>query len=100
MRVCTDASRKHQNLPLPGGAEAFTGDLTYYTPGLGACGVVSTNSDMIVSLSHFVYDKLTPGGNPNNNPLCGTKLRAKRVNELTGEMTSVDLTVVDRCKFC
>jgi hypothetical protein len=55
---------------------------------------------MIVSLSHFVYDELTPAGNPNNNPLCGTKLRAKRVNELTGQMTSVDLTVVDRCKFC
>ena len=46
-----------------------------------------------------MYDELTPGANPNANPLCGKKIRARRVNENTGQMTSVDLTVVDRCEY-
>lgn len=84
-----------QNLPLPSGRGGpYTGDLTYYAPGLGACGVTSSDSDKIVAVSHLVFDAVSVGSNPNNNPLCGKKIRARRDNK------SVDLTVVDRCTGC
>lgn len=68
------------------------GDLTYYDPGLGACGKVSKDGDDVVSVSHFVFDAVGRGrSDPNGNGLCGRKLRAVR------EGRSVDLVVVDRC---
>ncbi|KIV95035.1 hypothetical protein PV10_02742 [Exophiala mesophila] len=86
---------RHQNLPLPSGRGGpYTGDLTYYDPGLGACGITSSNKDKIVAVSHLVFDAVSVGSNPNNNPLCGKKIRARRSNR------SVDLTVVDRCTGC
>ena len=80
---------QHQQLPL--GSQTYTGDLTYYGPGLGACGITSSDSDHIVSISHFTFDAVSKGSNPNANPLCGHKLRALR------DGNSIDLTVVDRC---
>ncbi len=71
----------------------YTGDLTYYGPGLGACGVTSSDSDNIVSISHIVFDAASTGSDPNANPLCRHKLRAVR------DGNSIDLTVVDRCSF-
>ncbi|KIW61879.1 hypothetical protein PV05_01950 [Exophiala xenobiotica] len=90
------STRKHtQNLPLPSGhGGPYNGDLTYYAPGLGACGLTSTDSDKIVSISHIVFDAVSTGSDPNQNPLCGKKIRARRDNK------SVDLTVVDRCTGC
>jgi hypothetical protein len=90
------SARKHtQNLPLPSGnGGPYTGDLTYYEPGLGACGVTSKDSDKIVAISHIVFDAVSVGSDPNANPLCGKKIRARRDNK------SVDLTVVDRCTGC
>ena len=38
-------------LVLAGLATAYTGDLTYYSAGLGSCGLTSTDSDAIVALS-------------------------------------------------
>ncbi|KAK4499201.1 hypothetical protein PRZ48_009714 [Zasmidium cellare] len=93
-----------KNLPLPSNTNTFSGDLTYYGPGLGACGEVSTKDDSIVSLSHLLFDAAgsssSTGGNSNNNPLCGRMLRAQRYNEAVGQMRSVDLKVVDRCTGC
>lgn len=80
------------NLPLPtshGGP--YVGDLTYYNPGLGACGITSTDSDDICAVSHLVFDAASTGSDPNQNPLCGLKLRLRRDGK------SVDVTVVDRC---
>lgn len=89
-----------QNLPLPGGnGGPFSGELTYYEPGLGSCGVTSKSSQNIVAVAHSLYDALQTGSDPNQNPLCGRKIRAKRVKEGVGER-SVDLTVVDRCTGC
>lgn len=85
-------SSHHQNLPL--GSQSHTGDLTYYGPGLGACGITSSATDNIVSISHFTFDAVSKGSDPNNNPLCGHKLRAIRNGN------SIDLTVVDRCIGC
>ncbi|KAF6217500.1 hypothetical protein HO133_006838 [Letharia lupina] len=79
-------SSNHQNLPL--GSQTYTGDLTYYGPGLGACGITSSDTDHIVSISHFTFDAVSKGSNPNANPLCGHKLRAVRNGN------SIDLTVV------
>ncbi|KAK1584925.1 RlpA-like double-psi beta-barrel-protein domain-containing protein-containing protein [Colletotrichum navitas] len=84
-----------QDLPLPTNEEVHTGDLTYYDVGLGACGYTSSDSDMIVSVSHYLWDAVQSGGNPNNNPLCGKKIRVRRDAE-----GSVDVTVVDRCTGC
>ncbi|RMY51023.1 hypothetical protein D0863_14709 [Hortaea werneckii] len=99
----TTGSRQ-SNLPLPSNADTFTGDLTYYQPGLGACGVTSTEDDFIVALSHILFDaagsSTDAGGNSNENPLCGRMLRATRYNEEASAQRSVDLRVVDRCTGC
>ncbi|OCK82062.1 hypothetical protein K432DRAFT_415616 [Lepidopterella palustris CBS 459.81] len=89
---------KTRNLPLPTGAQTYTGDLTYYGTGLGACGIDSTDNDPIVAISHFVFDAAQKGSDPNANPLCGRKIRAQRNDN--GVMKSIDLTVVDRCTGC
>ena len=45
-----------QNLPLPGNTGGiFTGDLTYYAPGLGSCGITSSAEDMICAISWQLY---------------------------------------------
>lgn len=92
-------SSKSQSLPLPNGAETYTGDLTYYDPGLGACGIDSGDNDAVVAVSHITFDAVQKGSNPNSNPLCGKKIRAQRVNE-EGKTVSIDVTVVDRCTGC
>ncbi|KAI1325141.1 RlpA-like double-psi beta-barrel-protein domain-containing protein-containing protein [Xylariaceae sp. FL0255] len=35
---------------------SYSGDLTYYTPGLGSCGVTNSDSDHVVALSSADYD--------------------------------------------
>lgn len=71
-----------------------SGEGTYYSTGLGSCGVTSKDTDYIIAVSHEMYDKYTVGGNPNNNSLCGKKIRAFYNGN------SVDVTVVDRCEGC
>ncbi|GAD93920.1 predicted protein [Paecilomyces variotii No. 5] len=83
------------NLPLPtnhGGP--YTGDLTYYDPALGSCGITSSGSDSICAVSHLVFDAASTGSDPNQNPLCGMKIRLRRDGK------SVDVKVVDRCVGC
>ena len=87
-----------EDLPLPSNAKTFTGDLTYYSPALGACGTTSSDSDNICAVSHILFDASAKGSDPNANPLCGLKIRANRFNEQAKANRSVDLTVVDRCK--
>lgn len=72
--------------------------MTYYDPGLGACGIDSGSDDAVVAVSHITFDAVQKGSNPNNNPLCGKKIRAQRVNE-EGKTVSIDVTVVDRCQY-
>lgn len=75
-------------------AAARHGDLTYYKPGLGACGKVNGENDAIVAISHVIFDPKTPNGNPNNNPLCGRKIKINRNGK------SVVVRVQDRCEAC
>lgn len=91
-----------QNLPFPSSDKGpWEGDITYYEPGIGACGKVSKSNEMIVAVSHKLWDAQQEGSNPNTNSLCGKKVRVRRdfVEEGKGPQ-SVDLTVVDRCTGC
>ncbi|KAL4909510.1 RlpA-like double-psi beta-barrel-protein domain-containing protein-containing protein [Aspergillus multicolor] len=86
---------KGSNDPLPtSNGGPYTGELTYYDPGLGSCGITSTASEKICAVSHVVFDATLTSGNPNENPLCGLKLRIRRGD------SSVDVKVVDRCPGC
>lgn len=49
---------------------------------------------MICAVSHVLFDAAASGSNPNENPLCGLKIRLRRDDK------SVDVKVVDRCTGC
>ncbi|KAI1804801.1 RlpA-like double-psi beta-barrel-protein domain-containing protein-containing protein [Daldinia bambusicola] len=72
-------------------ALAFTGDMTYYTPGLGACGKQNSASDHIVALSPAQYGH---DANPNLAKVCG-----RTINIRYGGRTA-SATVVDKCPGC
>ncbi|KAI9374138.1 RlpA-like double-psi beta-barrel-protein domain-containing protein-containing protein [Aspergillus egyptiacus] len=91
----TQRHGKGSNLPLPtSNGGPYTGDLTYYDPGLGSCGITSTAEEKVCAVSHVVFDAALTSSNPNENQLCGLRLRIRR-----GEK-SVDVKVVDRCPGC
>lgn len=50
---------------------AYTGDMTYYDPGMGSCGIASGPNDDIVALSNAIMQN---SGNPNANPKCGSMI--------------------------
>ncbi|OTA90081.1 hypothetical protein M434DRAFT_98470 [Hypoxylon sp. CO27-5] len=90
-----------EDLPLPDNRDVFTGELTYYDPALGACGIRSTSSEDIVSVSRIIFDAASQGSDPNRNPLCHKTIRVTRSYVEAGEGNrSVDVTVVDRCVGC
>ena len=65
---------------------------------MGACGIESNDNGAVVAVSHITFDAAQKGSDPNQNPLCGRKIRARRVRE-DGKTVSIDVTVVDRCKW-
>ncbi|KAK0742636.1 RlpA-like double-psi beta-barrel-protein domain-containing protein-containing protein [Schizothecium vesticola] len=74
---------------------AFTGDFTFYSTGLGSCGITHTDADYIVALHPMLFDPSTPpAGNPNQNTLCGRKIKASYGSK------TVTVTVADRCEGC
>jgi len=78
----------------------YTGDLTWYDTGLGACGVTSTASQAIVAIAESLFDQYTPSsglhaGNPNDNTLCG-----KTVTITGVDGSPYTATIVDRCTGC
>ncbi|KPM34201.1 hypothetical protein AK830_g12370 [Neonectria ditissima] len=62
-----------------------TGQMTWYSPGLGACGMTHGEGDLIAAVSAPLYDTSNP---------CGRRIR------VTGPAGSVDVVVVDRCGGC
>ncbi|KAI0965462.1 RlpA-like double-psi beta-barrel-protein domain-containing protein-containing protein [Xylaria arbuscula] len=64
-------------------SQDFTGDITYYQPGLGACGETSTDSEAVVALSTSQYD-----GN------CGKTMT------ITKDGKTATAKVVDKCMSC
>jgi len=63
----------------------YTGHLTYYSTGLGACGHVNHDNDFIVALNHEQYDS----GN-----WCGKGIT------ISCRGKSTHATIVDRCAGC
>ncbi|KAI0848032.1 RlpA-like double-psi beta-barrel-protein domain-containing protein-containing protein [Daldinia vernicosa] len=61
---------------------AFSGDMTYYAPGLGACGNVNTESDAVVAVSS------SQDGN------CG------RTINISYNGKTASATIVDECPGC
>jgi len=43
---------------------------------LGSCGITSQDTDFICAIGHALYDSVVDGGNPNNSPFCGRKIKA------------------------
>ncbi|KAI1348211.1 riboflavine-aldehyde-forming enzyme [Xylaria sp. FL0043] len=66
-----------------GPALALSGDMTYYYPGLGACGGTNGNNDAVVALSPGDY-----------NGKCGKTIKIHR----NGKTASAK--VVDKCPGC
>ncbi|KAF8507575.1 expansin family protein [Hysterangium stoloniferum] len=87
-----------------GGARPFgnfyagvnTGQGTFYATGLGACGIVNADTEYIAAVSKLLYDVVPGyfGTNPNNNPICGKKVKA------TYQGKSVTVVITDRCEAC
>ena len=92
----TRHNRSHE-IPTPSSNKTHHGEMTYYTPALGACGLVSRSTDNVVSISYLTFDAVQKGVNPNENEVCGRRLRARRV--VGGRRVEVVLEVVDRCKY-
>ncbi|KAL1928374.1 hypothetical protein VTP01DRAFT_2730 [Rhizomucor pusillus] len=70
---------------------AYSGDGTWYTPGLGSCGWDNSESQLVAALN---ADQMGNGGNPNKNPKCGKKAK------VTYKGKSVTVKIVDTCPTC
>ncbi|KAK0740004.1 RlpA-like double-psi beta-barrel-protein domain-containing protein-containing protein, partial [Schizothecium vesticola] len=83
------------------------GNLTYFSPALGACGWTSSDTDAVCAIPHDIFDGAAPrvssGGNPDRNPLCGRLIRVTSFLAAAGNtkrQVSVDVMVADRCVDC
>lgn len=74
-----------------GSGQTFSGDATYYSPGLGACGETNTDSDFIAALNK---DQWGNPSNPNDSPFCGKQVKINRGSK------SVTVTITDKCPGC
>ncbi|KAG8857250.1 hypothetical protein FRB96_005925 [Tulasnella sp. 330] len=79
-----------------GGGQSFSpGDLTFYTPGLNACGTTDSYDAQIVAISAELWDTW-PGfdGDSNNHPLCHKPIT------ITWQGKTHPATITDRCAGC
>ncbi|KAJ4485251.1 barwin-like endoglucanase [Lentinula aciculospora] len=76
-------------------ARANSGDGTFYAPGMGACGITNSATDLIAAMAYATFDSY-PGAtaNPNTNPICNKKVIANYQGK------SVTVTITDRCAGC
>ncbi|KAM7219002.1 RlpA-like double-psi beta-barrel-containing domain containing protein, partial [Rhypophila decipiens] len=65
--------------------------MTWYYPGLGACGQNHGDGDLVVAVDPTVYGNWP---NPNLAPVCNRKMRVNYQGR------SIVLTVVDKCPSC
>jgi len=85
--------------PTSGGnsnGQTYTGQGTYYDTGLGACGIVNTNTDFIAAAAKSFFDSYPgyDGVNPNHNPMCG------KIASVTYQGKNVQVSLTDRCEGC
>ncbi|KAK6509513.1 hypothetical protein TWF481_004253 [Arthrobotrys musiformis] len=73
------SSRSSAAAPSPssggggGSGQTYSGDATYYDPGLGSCGITNSASDLIAAIGHALFDSMATA-NSNNNPFCGRQI--------------------------
>ncbi|KAI4246201.1 MAG: hypothetical protein LQ352_006443 [Teloschistes flavicans] len=79
-------------------ATIYKGDATFYSPsvGLGSCGHQDQDTDLVAALAYPSMHLYNPS-NPNNNPLCGHKLRVWQVSKPS---TTVTVAIRDTCPGC
>ncbi|KAJ2837169.1 hypothetical protein FBU31_001202 [Coemansia sp. 'formosensis'] len=70
---------------------SFTGDGTFFSPGLGSCGITNTDSDLIAAIPAPQYGT---NANPNNAEVCG------KCALVTGPKGQVKVKITDRCPVC
>ncbi|KAI1756410.1 RlpA-like double-psi beta-barrel-protein domain-containing protein-containing protein [Xylaria castorea] len=73
----------YNNSSVAAQSQSFTGDITYYQPGLGACGETNSDSDAVVAMSPEQYT-----GN------CGKSIT------ITKDGKTATAKVVDKCPAC
>jgi hypothetical protein len=56
--------------------------------------------EAVAKISVLQWDAASTSSNPNNNPLCGKKIRITRYDQTVNGNRSVDVEVVDRCVGC
>jgi len=73
------------------------GDVTFYAPGLNACGTVDPPDAYIAAMAHAKWDGW-PGfdGNSNQHPMCHKPIRVC----CFGGSKCVDVKLTDRCGGC
>ncbi|CAG8536717.1 10457_t:CDS:2 [Ambispora gerdemannii] len=76
---------------IPHEKRGFSGDGTYYNPGLGACGQSSGSGSFIAAINRPQWGN---PANPNSNPICGKQAK------VTGPKGSCTVTIVDLCPEC
>ncbi|KAI9148231.1 Papain inhibitor [Paramyrothecium foliicola] len=72
-------------------ALAFNGDMTWFEPGLGACGWTHNRGNPVVALSPAQFGQHS---NPNNAPVCGKWIT------ITANGRTTAAQVVDLCPEC
>ncbi|KAI1745103.1 RlpA-like double-psi beta-barrel-protein domain-containing protein-containing protein [Xylaria scruposa] len=77
------ATPLYGNCTIAARSESYTGDITYYQPGLGACGETNSDSDAVVAMSPAQYT-----GN------CGKSIT------ITKDGKTAKAKVVDKCPSC
>lgn len=78
-----------------GSGLSYTGEITYYDTGVGACGISSAGTEAVAAVSMLLYDQYVPGGNPNACTLCG-----KYITIQTKSQGPYKVKIVDRCVGC
>ncbi|KAJ1665616.1 hypothetical protein IW140_003082 [Coemansia sp. RSA 1813] len=75
-----------------GNSETFSGDGTYFSPGLGSCGQTNTDEDLIAAINAPQYGATS--GDPNSASVCGKCALVK------GAKGQVKVTITDKCPPC
>ncbi|KAL8817487.1 MAG: hypothetical protein Q9223_003681, partial [Gallowayella weberi] len=83
-------------LLLPFLTTAYKGDMTYYAPGLGSCGITSNPPADHINVVALSREIMANPPNPNLNPKCGSKITI--YNPATKKKHTA--TVVDTCWAC
>ncbi|CEP13015.1 hypothetical protein [Parasitella parasitica] len=73
---------------------SFSGKGTFYMTGLGSCGEISKDTDLMVALNKPQMEEGWGTKNSNKNPLCGRYIMAH------GPKGSVKVKVLDTCPPC